>query len=85
MALGPIEDLRPQYAAKLRKFADMIESTPKQPRGIGIQLFWNDTEVTTIRKIESGYNTLAIAGLHLRLANEEAIRRTFEESYEDQE
>lgn len=69
--LGEAKDLRPDYAAKLRELADMIEKAEWQPSAIQIFVFHsNDQKVTRLTKTEGGANFFTIGGALQLAANQ---------------
>lgn len=73
MAFKEIKDVRSEYAAKLREFADLVEQAPHQPVGAAIQIFWNQGEITRLCKAGDGFHPLMAAGLYTRMAAEFAL------------
>ena len=66
--IGEVQDRRPMYAEKMRELAEIIMSTPKQPKGLVIHLMWHDGETTVIQKDECETNCMEMAGAMFRSA-----------------
>jgi heat shock protein HspQ len=73
MIRGEVKDLRPEYANKFRKLADMIEEAEKQPSACYIHLFWDDQSVSLVENNEAGFNCLFASGALLKTATQLAL------------
>lgn len=73
MSVRTIEDLRPQYAAKFREMATLMEQSQVQPIGVFVSFFWENQGLTRMCKREPGINHLTVAGAFLMQATGEAM------------
>jgi hypothetical protein len=63
-------DRRPDYAQRLRQFADMIEQSGTQPVGVIMQIFWEGAPTTCIKKAEDNFDILTAIGILERIKTE---------------
>jgi hypothetical protein len=63
-------DRRPEYAERLRQFADMIEQSGTQPVGVIMQIFWEGAPTTCIKRGEDNFDILAAIGILERVKTE---------------
>lgn len=64
------EDMRPDYAQKLRKFAEHIEAQGAQPVGCAVFVFWHDHTSTVLQKSEAGSINVLMGGALIKIGNE---------------